>query len=120
MTRLWMSRPKLSLPIKKRCFSVSPSSVVISPIAPGLRSRLAGSKREGSTVPSQGASSATSTSSSKALPPRRTPQLRRTRCHALGVWWMVAASVDSASKLGVLGVVIVARPQYRMRGSKNT
>src|SRR5688572_1566406 len=94
-----MSRPKLSEPIRKRCFSVSPSRVVISPWRPGRRSRLAGSNSDGSTVPSQGASSAIATSSSRKYAPRRTDRLLRTRVHALSWVTTEAASTDSASKL---------------------
>src|SRR5215208_4891197 len=94
-----MSRPKLSEPIRKRCCSVSPSSVVISPIRPGSRSRLAGSNSDGSTVPSQGASSAIAISNVRTEAPMRTDTLRRTRVHALGCVTTEAASTDSVSKL---------------------
>src|SRR5215475_2963943 len=70
-----MSRPNESEPMRKTCFCVSPSSVVISPSAPGSRSRLPASNRDGSTVPSHGAATATSTSSTSTLAPMRTDQL---------------------------------------------
>jgi hypothetical protein len=74
-----MSRPKESEPIRKVCCSVSPSSVVISPGLPGSRSRLPASNSDGSTVPSHGAASATSSITASTLAPMRTDQLRRTR-----------------------------------------
>src|SRR5262245_54828872 len=74
-----MSRPNESEPMRKRCWSVSPSSVVISPVAPGSRSRLPASNSDGSTVPSQGAASATTSSAARMLAPMRTDQFARTR-----------------------------------------
>src|SRR2546423_7572776 len=69
-----MSRPNESEPMRKTCLIVSPSSVVISPASPGVRSRLAASKSVGSTVPSQGAAIARTIRSSSALAPIRTDQ----------------------------------------------
>src|SRR5258708_18717116 len=60
-----------------RCFTGSPSGVLISPACPGSRSRLAASNRVGSTVPSQGAVTARKTKNKSAAPPRRTDQLAR-------------------------------------------
>src|SRR5271170_6398409 len=70
-----MSRPKESEPKRKVCLMISPSSVVISPVLPGTRSRLPASNSVGSTVPSHGAAIATSTSSASTLAPMRTDQL---------------------------------------------
>src|SRR5512143_724820 len=78
-----MSRPKESDPIRKVCCSVSPSRVVISPRMPGSRSRLPASNSDGSTVPSSGAASATSTSNASTLAPMRTDQFWNTRAVAM-------------------------------------
>src|SRR5262245_42040195 len=116
-----MSRPKLSLPIQKVCFSVSPSSVVISPAWPGRKSRLAGSNSEGSTVPSHGASSATSNSNSNTSAPMRTDQLARTRDHTELCGTTVALSTDRAARSAglqsVRGVMSVsdARIEHHVR-----
>src|SRR6185369_12319212 len=80
-----MSRPKESEPIRNVCCSVSPSSVVISPLLPGSRSRLPASNSDGSTVPSQGAAKATSTIIRSTLAPIRTDQLRRSCAFAISV-----------------------------------
>src|SRR5512135_1835233 len=85
-----MSRPKESEPITKVCCSVSPSSVVISPVMPGSRSRLPASNSDGSTVPSQGAATAMSTISASRLAPMRTDQLARTRRSTLSCMASVA------------------------------
>src|SRR6185369_7152157 len=69
-----MSRPYESDPITNVCCSVSPSSVVMSPVLPGSRSRLPASNSDGSTVPSHGAAKATSTITSSTLAPMRTDQ----------------------------------------------
>src|SRR5690349_13851679 len=74
-----MSRPKESEPIGKRCFSVSPSSVVISPLCPGVRSRLAASNNVGSTVPRYGAVTEMMIRNRSAEAPIRTDQFCRTR-----------------------------------------
>src|SRR5688572_22967242 len=92
-----MSRPNESEPNRKVCLMYSPSSVVISPDLPGTRSRLEASKSVGSTVPSQGAASATSTSAASTAPPRRTDQLRRARRQALSPTRTFAASTESGS-----------------------
>src|SRR5215475_13929696 len=69
-----MSRPNESEPIQNLCCRTSPSRVVISPVSIGRKSRLAASKSVGSTVPSQGAASATT------RPPVAEPRpARRTR-----------------------------------------
>src|SRR5262249_18287927 len=65
--------------MRKTCFTVSPSSVVISPGCSGSRSRLAASKSVGSTVPSAGAANAIRTRRRRETPPIRTDQLSRTR-----------------------------------------
>src|SRR5436190_23659962 len=72
-----MSRPNESEPMRKTWFSASPSSVVISPAWPGIRSRLAESNSVGSTVPSHGAAAASRTRSARTAPPMRTDQLAR-------------------------------------------
>ena len=80
------------------CFSSSPSSVMISPLCPGRRSRLAASNSEGSTVPSHGAASDSRTISNSAQPPRRTDQLRCSRCHVLSRRAMLADSTERACR----------------------
>src|SRR3954470_19082162 len=74
-----MSRPKESEPMRKTCFTVSPSRLVISPCSPGRRSRLAASNRFGSTVPSRGAVRARRIRIARAMPPIRTDGFLRTR-----------------------------------------
>src|SRR3954471_22278420 len=69
-----MSRPYESEPMRKTCFTVSPSRLMISPASPRRRSRLAASKSEGSTVPSSGAAMAMAIRSSNARPPMGTDQ----------------------------------------------
>src|SRR3954470_2781313 len=69
-----MSRPNESEPIRNTCFTVSPSSVVISPASPGRRSRLAASNSVGSTVPRNGAAIAMTIRNKSAEAPIRTDQ----------------------------------------------
>src|ERR1051325_5055789 len=67
-----MSRPKESEPIRKRCLTVSPSSVMTSPTCPGVRSRLAASNSVGATVPRYGAAIEMMISRKSAEAPMRT------------------------------------------------
>src|SRR5690242_10282370 len=69
-----MSRPNESEPMRKRCLSVSPSSVVISPLCPGVRSRLAASNSVGSTAPRYGAAIEITVRNKSAEAPIRTDQ----------------------------------------------
>jgi hypothetical protein len=78
-TRLYTSRPRLSLPIRKRCSKLSPARLITSVRVPGSRLPLAGSIRVGSMVPSQGAAIAARISSASAVPPMRTAPLAKAR-----------------------------------------
>jgi hypothetical protein len=79
-----MSRPKLSLPIRNWCFSVSPSSVVISPVLPGQQVAAGGveQRRVDGAQPGRGQRHRQQHQQHHAA--QRTEPLRSTRCHIVG------------------------------------